>query len=164
LQVLESVPSSSRRDQFELGLQVELGYALIPVKGWASPETAEAFGRAGDLCREIGDTPKLFRALWGLGAFHFVRGDQGHAREVAAECAVLAKRADDVDALFEAHYLNGIVSSVRGDLAAGRADLEECVRVYGPGRREAHAAMYGQDAKASALGWLGMGLWKLGYP
>ena len=107
------------RDQLELALQVELGYALIPVKGWAAPETAQAFTRAGELCRRIGDTPKLFRALWGLGAFHFVRGDQHGA---ASRRPMPRRRApaDDVDALIEAHYLSGIVSCVMGDFVSGR--------------------------------------------
>jgi class 3 adenylate cyclase/predicted ATPase len=164
LRVLESIPVSARRDQSELGLQVELGYALIPVKGWAAAETASAFTRAGELCREVGETPKLFRALWGIAAFHFVRGDQHKAREVADQCLILAQHADDVDALIEAHYLSGIVSFVMGEFAAGRVDLEECVRLYGPDKRDMHAVLYGQDPKASGLNWLAMGLWALGHP
>jgi class 3 adenylate cyclase/predicted ATPase len=164
LQVLESVPASARRDQMELGLQVELGYALIPLQGWAAPATASAFTRAGELCSQIGETPKLFRALWGLGAFHFVRGDQRKAREVADQCLTLANHAKDVDALIEAHYLSGIVSFVMGEFPEGRADLEECVRLYGPDKRDMHAVLYGQDPKASGLNWLAMGLWALGFP
>ena len=76
-------------------LQVELGYALIPVKGWSAPESAQAFTRAGELGRRIRDTPKLFRALWGLGAFHFVRGDQHEARRVAEQCLGIACHHDD---------------------------------------------------------------------
>jgi len=76
LRTLESSPDERRRDQSELALRVDLGYSLIPLRGWGAPETAQAFSRAGELCRQIGDTPSQFRALWGLGAFHFVRGDQ----------------------------------------------------------------------------------------
>jgi predicted ATPase len=164
LGVLESLPHSEQRDQAELGFQVELGYALIPVRGWAASPTAQAFTRAGALSRQIGDTPKLFRALWGLGAFHFVRGDQYQARQVADQCLSVARNGNDVDARIEAYYLSGIVSCAMGNFIAGQDDLEECIRLYGTEERKVHQVLYGQDAKASALGWLAMGLWALGYP
>jgi class 3 adenylate cyclase/predicted ATPase len=164
LKVLQSAPASEKRDQLELKLQVELGYALIPVKGWGAVETAGAFSRAGELCRQIGDAPELFRALWGLGAFHFVQGDQRKAREVVEQCLTLAEHAGDVDALIEARYLRGSSACMRGEFASGRVDLEECIRLYGPERRPLHSILYGQDPKASALGWLAMGLWALGHP
>ena len=164
LRVLQSMPASSQRDQLELGLQVELGYALIPVRGWAAAETAQTFTRAGELCREIRDTPKAFRALWGLGAFYFVRGDQYQARTVADQCLSLAQSSHDLDAEIEAHYLSGIVSCAMGHFASGRTDLEQCIELYGTEVRGAHRILYGQDAKASALGWLAMALWVLGRP
>jgi class 3 adenylate cyclase/predicted ATPase len=164
LGVLGSLPRSDERDQLELGFEVELGYALIPVRGWAAPETAQAFTRAGALSRQIGDAPKLFRALWGLGAFHFVRGDQRQARQVADQCLAVAQHGDDADALIEARYLRGIVACAMGEFAAGCADLEECIRLYGNEVRDAHRVQYGQDARASALGWLAMALWARGEP
>ena len=164
LRVLESLPDERRRAQSELALQVEMGYSLIPLRGWGALETAQAFSRAGELCRQIGDTPSQFRALWGVGAFHFVRGDQHKALEVADQCLDLARQVNDEDALIEAHYLIGIVRCVRGDFVSGRSELEECIRLYGSEERAMHRLLYGQDAKASALGWLAMALWVLGHP
>ena len=131
LRALESLSDERRRAQSELALQVDLGYALIPLRGWGALETAQAFSRAGELCRQIGDTPSQFRALWGVGAFHFVRGDQHKALEVAEQCLDLARQADDEDALIEAHYLMGIVRCVRGDFVSGCSELEACIRLYG---------------------------------
>ncbi len=164
LDMLTSMPVSAERDQRELALQVEFGYALIPVRGWAASDTARAFTRAGELSRQIGDTPVHFRALWGLGAFHFVRGDQRQADQVAEQCMLVAGKTNDIDAIMEAHYLRGITSCVMGDFVAGQHDLEECVRIYGTGKREAHRVLYGQDVKASALGWLAMARWVCGHP
>jgi len=164
LRVLETLPDERQRAQYELGLQVELGYSLIPVRGWSAAETAQAFSRAGELCREIGDTPSEFRALWGVGAFHFVRGDQREAGRIALRCLELARHSRDDDALIEAHYLMGIVHCVSGDFASGCAELEACITLYGSDLREMHRVLYGQDAKASALGWLAMALWARGYP
>ena len=162
LRALQSLPAEPRRDRSELQLQVQLGYSLIPLRGWGASDTAQAFTRAGELCRQVGDTPSQFRALWGVGAFHFVRGDQHKAREIAEQCLALAKQANDEDALIEAHYMIGIVHCARGDFVSGCAELETCIRLYGSQPREMHRVLYGQDAKASALGWLAMALWTLG--
>ena len=164
LDLIISMPASVERDQRELALEVELGYALIPVRGWAASDTARAFTRAGELSRQIGDTPVHFRALWGLGAFHFVRGDQRQARQVGEQCMIAAGKTNDIDAIMEAHYLSGITSCVMGKFVAGQRDLEECVRIYGTEKREAHRVLYGQDVKASALGWLAMARWVCGRP
>jgi class 3 adenylate cyclase/predicted ATPase len=164
LVLLTSTPGSGERDQRELELQVELGYALIPLRGWAASETAAAFTRAGELCRSIGETPVRFRALWGLGAFHFVRGDQRRAREVADQCLAASRVYNDVDARIEAHYLSGIVLCTMGDFIPGQRELEASLRIYGTGRRDVHRVLYGQDAKASALGWLAMARWVCGRP
>jgi predicted ATPase len=162
LALLRSLPGSRERDQRELELQVELGYALIPVRGWSAAETARAFTRAGDLCRSIGETPAHFRARWGLGAFHFVRGDQRKARLIAEQCVAAARQSNDVDARMEAHLLNGIVSCVTGEFVAAQRELDACVRIHGAEPREAHRVLYGQDAKASALGWIAMARWTCG--
>ncbi len=136
---------------------MELGYSLIPLRGWGALETAQAFSRAGELSRQIGDTPSQFRALWGVGAFHFVRGDQRKAREIAEQCLALAKQSNDDDALIEAHYLLGITRCVGGDFVSGCVELEAAVELYGDDVRQMHRLLYGQDAKAAALGWLAHG-------
>lgn len=164
LEVLRSAPVSVQREQMELGLQVERGYALIPIAGWAGAGTAQAFCRADELSRHVGDTPLLFRALWGLGAFHFVKGDQREARQVAEQCLSLARAAGTADLLSQAHYLCGIATAAMGEFAAGRQHLEACVRSYPHEHREAMRALYGQDAKASSLAWLAMVLWVQGEP
>jgi class 3 adenylate cyclase/tetratricopeptide (TPR) repeat protein len=164
LRALESATDERRRNEAELSLQVELGYSLIPLRGWGAAETAEAFNRAGELCRQHADTPSRLRALWGVGAFWFVRGDQRKSREIAEQCLDLARGVDDEDALIEAHYLLGIVRCVQGDFPSGCADLETAIRLYGVQPRETHRLLYGQDAKASALGWLAMARWALGNP
>jgi class 3 adenylate cyclase len=63
LEVLKGVPKGAARDRKELELQAALGGALIPVKGWAAAEAGSAYTRACELCRELGDTARLFPVL-----------------------------------------------------------------------------------------------------
>lgn len=163
LALLAARPESAARDQLELALQVELGYALIPQRGWGAADTARAFSRAGVLSQRVADTPQLFRALWGLAAFHFVRGDQRAARRVADQCLATAQ-ADDADVLIEAHYISGTVACAAGEFGRGRGHLQQCIRLHGDDARDIHWLQYAQDAKASALGWLALALWTVGEP
>ncbi len=164
LEVLATMAEGEARDHAELALQVDLGYALIPQRGWGAAESARAFTRAGELSRRIGDAPKLFRSLWGLAAFHFVRGDQRAAGSVAGQCLAVAQTAHDIDALIEAQYIAGTVGCAAGDFVGGSEHLEQCIRLHGDEPRDVHWLQYAQDAKASALGWLALALWTMGKP
>src|SRR5713226_10490322 len=63
LELLQSLPGAPQRLEQELALRLGLGAALSPVKGWTAPEVGEVLARTRELCRQIGETPHLFRAL-----------------------------------------------------------------------------------------------------
>ena len=68
----------------------------------------------------------------------------------------------DNDALFGI-FNAGRIAFQHGDFIGGRDQLEESIRLHGDELRDIHLVQYAQDAKASALGWLAMALWVLGY-
>ncbi len=164
LEALSGMAPSGDRDRSELGLQMALGNALLQVKGWSAAESAEPFVRAGELCRAIGETPETFRVQFASWAFSYVQGDQHRAREFAEQCLTLAKQADDVDLLINAHSAMGHVKFCMGELADARANVERSVALYGADRREYLTVRFGRDPKVSALQALGWTLWALGYP
>ena len=49
LESLSGIPDSVVRQEHELSLQVALGSAQVATKGFAAPETGEAFDRARQL-------------------------------------------------------------------------------------------------------------------
>jgi class 3 adenylate cyclase len=75
LDQVESLPGDLERASLELDLQTALGGALIAARGFASPETGKAYTRAGELCRQLGQPPQLFRVLYGQYVFHLVRAE-----------------------------------------------------------------------------------------
>ena len=88
LEALAGLPDGPERQRRELGLQLALGQALIAAKGFAAPETGRAYARARELCRELGDVPELFPALYGrfvrpLPARRAGRGARGRAGAAA---------------------------------------------------------------------------------
>jgi len=81
LRVLTTLPDTPTRAQRELDMQLTLGRALAVAKGFAAQETGHAYGRARELCRQMGDTTRLFAVLVGLREFYLNRGELHTARE-----------------------------------------------------------------------------------
>jgi predicted ATPase len=133
-------------------------------KGYAFPDVEEAYGRARELCQQVGDTPQLFPVLWGLWHFYIVRGKLQTAQELAAQLLSLAQRLHDPALLLEAHYAFGMSLFWRGELASAHAHFAQGIALYHPQQHRPHAFRFGQDpgmACLSAMAWIRQ---LLGYP
>jgi predicted ATPase len=164
LEVLATLPDTPERAQRELMLQATLGPALMHTKGYAFSDVEEAYGRARELCQQVGDTPQLFPVLWGLWHFHIVRGKLQTAQELAAQLLTLAQRVHDPALLLEAHYAFGMSLFWRGELASAHTHFAQGIALYNPQQHRSHAFRFGQDpgmACLSAMAWIRQ---LLGYP
>ena len=85
LEVLITLPDTPDRTRQELDLQTALGPALRAIKGWSSPEAAQAYTRARELCQQVGETPQLFPVLFGLWTSSIVRPEFQTARELGEQ-------------------------------------------------------------------------------
>jgi predicted ATPase len=74
--------------QQELQLQIALGRALSPVKGWAAPEVERSWIRAQDLCERLGNPPESFWVLFGRFGAYFVGGRMRQALDMNGTVAV----------------------------------------------------------------------------
>jgi predicted ATPase len=109
VELLKTRPDTPERAQQELTLQLALTLALRVTKGLAAPEVGAVSTRALELCRQVGETPQLFRALSDVQVFYFARAELQTARELAERLMPLAQRAQDSALLLEAHFGLGIV-------------------------------------------------------
>ena len=165
LDVLKGLPDSAERTQHELALQVLLGVPLMVTKGYASPEVERTYGRARELCLEVGETPQLATVLWALWAYYLVAGKLQTALEVAEQYRALAQKAQDSELLLETCQLVGLTLHHLGDLVAARPHLEQGVDLYDPERH--HALIFrhgGVDTGVAIQTHLALTLWLLGYP
>jgi len=92
LALLETLPPSPERTRRELRLQIVLGAPLIATKGYAGPEVGQAYTRARELCRQIGDTAQLFSVLRGLSLHYMVCAEHKAAHELAGQLLALAEQ------------------------------------------------------------------------
>jgi class 3 adenylate cyclase/predicted ATPase len=164
LEVLTALPDTPARTQHELALQTTLGPALIATKGYAAPDVAQAYIRARQLCRQVGETPQLFPALWGLWYFYTLRAEFHTARELEAQCLTLAARVQDPALLLQAYFMPGTTSLHLGELVAAYTSLERAIALYDPQQHHAQTWLYGEETGVIAQAYIGRPLWLLGYP
>ena len=154
LELLATLPDTPERARKELALQITLGPALMATKGWTAPEVERTYTRAHELCRQVGETPDLFPALWGLWLFHIARGEIPTARDLGEQLLSLAQRAQDPALLLQAHHALGPTYAIAGDWASARTHLEQGIALYDPQQHRSHAFLYGgHDPCVCCLGF-----------
>jgi TOMM system kinase/cyclase fusion protein len=164
IEVLQALPDFTARAQRELDLQIALGQAFTATKGQAAPEVGHTYSRARELCRQVGETPQLFRALWGLWYFHVVRAELQTARKLSEELLTLAQHLQDPVYLQEVHFTLGSTLLYLGEFPLSREQWEQSLALYDPQQHHAHAVLFGWDLGVFGRAQVPHALWSLGYP
>jgi TOMM system kinase/cyclase fusion protein len=164
-EVLRTLPNTPDWTQQELDLQTTLGLALVAMKGFAAPEVANAYGRARELCREIGEPRQLFRVLRGLWEFYDLRAEMATARELAEQLLALAERLQEPALLLVAHAVLGETLLWLGEFALARQHAAQGLALYDGQQHRALSFLYGgYDPGVHCCSFLAHALWYLGYP
>jgi adenylate cyclase len=162
---LETLPETPERIGLELGLQTPLAVALMNLRGYAYPRVGEAFTRAHELCKKIGETPQIAMVLYGLWAFYFTKAEFGSAIELAEQILRLAPKAEDPTMwLLIGHNAQAANWSMLGELDRAREHAEKVIVSYNPQKHHALAFLIGQDLMPTSTSWIFLDLWFLGYP
>jgi predicted ATPase len=164
LEVLRTLSDSPERAQQELVLQTTLGPALMATKGYAAPEVEYAYARARELCQQVGETPQLFQALWGLWYFYLVRAEFQTAHELGEQLLRLAQRVQVQVLLLLAHRVLGQTLAFLGEFSTAQVHLDQGITLYNPEQHRSLASLYGQDQGVICRSWAALALWCLGYP
>jgi class 3 adenylate cyclase/predicted ATPase len=158
-----------RREQIKL--QVGLANALMPTKGHAAPETKMAFDQARLLIEQaeaLGEPPEdpllLFSVLYGfwVASWSAFKGDVVH--DLAAQFLALAEEQGATAPLMIGHRLMGASLAYTGDIARGRAHLDQAFALYDPAQHRPLATRFGQDVRVAILFHRSLHLWLLGNP
>jgi predicted ATPase/class 3 adenylate cyclase len=165
LEALSHMPESRKRLEQAIDIRVNLGPALIAMKGFAAPEVVQTYTQAREMCERLGDTPQLFPVLWGLSRFHNFRGGLQVARELGGQLLTLAKRAQDPPLLLEAHHTLWATLFSLGEFTLAQDHYQQGMAIYDPQQHAQHASLYGgHDPGVCGLRHASQMLWLLGYP
>jgi adenylate cyclase len=163
LEILERLPETPERDQQELDLLIELGPALMSTRGFAAAECEAVYRRASDLCRRIGETPRLYTVLWGQWMCRSVQARWDEALDLAQKLLAIANSTQDTELLVEAHHASWNMFTMRSDLAKSEFHVREGLALYNP---ERHGRLFsrfgGHDPGVCAYGHGSINLWLLG--
>ncbi|MBI3301055.1 MAG: AAA family ATPase [Deltaproteobacteria bacterium] len=127
LELLKTLPDTPERLQQELTLRLTLGEPLLVTKGYAALEVEQTYGRARELCRQVGETPQLFPALGGLWQFYLNRAEYQTVRELGEQLLTLAQNVQDPALLLSAHDALGQTFYLLGEFAQAQPHLEQSI-------------------------------------
>ena len=166
LELLQTLPDTPERALQEFDLLVALGGVLMTTKGYGAVEVEQTYSRALELCRQFGETPKIFPVLWGLWMFHNVKANHRAARELADQLLRLAQHVQDPVLLLEAHHVhwtNALFST--GEVLTAQKNTEQGLTLYEAQQHHGLTFLYGgHDPGVCGRGFSAMALWCLGYP
>ncbi|MDJ0848267.1 MAG: TOMM system kinase/cyclase fusion protein [Myxococcota bacterium] len=165
LALLGTLPEGAERNRQELELQLALGPSLTATRGYGDPELERAFGRARELCGEIGESAELVRALVGLSLYDFVRGHVRAGADLAEQALAVAERVGEAFPLQVAHTRLGINLAYLGEPLRGLEHLEQAIRLHDPARHAPLEAAWGQGIGVSVARLIAsIVLWMVGHP
>jgi DNA-binding winged helix-turn-helix (wHTH) protein/predicted ATPase/class 3 adenylate cyclase len=162
LELLTTLPATPERSQHAVTLYLTLGAALQMVHGIAAPAVEHAYTQARLLCQQVGETPELSIALFGLFRFYYTRGQFHTARDIADTLLRLAQRAPDPGLAVMAHYAVGVMWFCLGVLPVARQHQEEAAALYTPDQSRAFPREL--EPGVACRGYTAWILWLLGYP
>ena len=118
------LPDDPAHIEQALHVQVALGNAFLTAKGYAAPETADAYREARRLCDRLGDGAHVLPVLYGLWNTSLVSGQPRAALEIAKAFLDLAERTRH-PGIAVAHRAVAWPLLFLGDPAGALAHLEQ---------------------------------------
>lgn len=163
LKLLPGLPETHERHKQELKIQMELGPALVAIRGFADRRVGRAYARAFELCHLLDDVTQLPVVLRGRELFHYVRGELTKAREFATQFLDLAEKKQDPSLLVGSYHALGQTLFSLGHLTEARRTVEQGIELFDPERHRLPNWPGGQSGEQCYL-YDAFALWILGFP
>jgi tetratricopeptide (TPR) repeat protein len=162
IEILLTLPESPERNMEELELQLAVSAPLASTRGWSHPATERAYLRAAELSPLLGENAKTFWVIWGVWAFHLVRGHHVTAREVTVDLVRRAQAQDDPELGLEAGYAAAVSAFFLGDTATAIDVADKAMAAFDPIRATSQF-ITGQNGGVTSQCYLSLPLWHAGY-
>lgn len=160
---VEELSDEDKRNSAELRLQLTLGPALMTLHGFASPGVNDAYARATELAKSLGDHARLFTATWGKWLAQQQGGNMQTAQVLADEVLSLAEELDELEFRLQAHHAIWTTAYRQGNFVKCLSHAERGVELFVPEIHGSHSAAYGgHDAGTCASNHAALSSWFLG--
>ena len=129
LKLAETLPTQDRLRR-KMDFQLNLGSALIVLRGLQSIEVEDAYTRASEIGEQLGDGTKLFQAKWGSWISANLRRKTALAHDRASELVTLAQRSGDEEQLLEAYHCQWSTAFFRGEVDGAVQACRKGLEIY----------------------------------
>ncbi len=160
-ELLSRLPDDPAHIEQALHVQVALGNALLTAKGYAAPETADAYREARRLCDRLGDGAHVLPVLYGLWNTSLVGGQPRAALEIAEAFLDLAERTRH-HGVAVAHRAVAWPLLFLGDPAGALSHLEQIPSTLDDTTTAALIAAFGEDPAGAGWSVLAWARWLCG--
>lgn len=165
LALLPELGDDPSRKAREAALRIAYGVPLMNLTGADSEESLRNYEIAAEVCRDIGDGPRLYRAFFGQWMACIMRADLGRVNQLADQLASIAEAHKDENLTLEAHHCQWTSRFVAGEFCSALDHVDVGFSLY---RREAHHALTfeyaGHDPACCAHNISAMAKWLVGEP
>jgi len=164
LDQLALLPDTPERQRHELEFTSALGAVLQAAKGFAAPETGQAYARARELWEQLGSSSEYLHVPYGQSRYHMNRGEFDLALRLGQDLLRLSRRRIDSAGLVLGHYSCGHNLMFLGKFAASRAHLEEVLALCDSTSHRSLVRQAGDDPRVNSQAFLGIVLFCFGFP
>src|SRR6516225_9079724 len=171
LQLISGLPDDDIRRRGELKLQTAFARTLQEQKGYADRQVGEAYTKAREFSKRVGDVGMHLAALYGLWAYHYLSGQPAAMLEQANEFLAFAERKDETGPIMVGYRLVGTSRLINGYIAEASDALHQALVRYDPAEHGAASpigrslrARFGQDVGVTMYSYRAWALWLSGQP
>jgi tetratricopeptide (TPR) repeat protein len=142
LALIGRLPAGDARIRREAELQVQLGVALVALRGLGAPEVEQAYTRATELMLASTSTAEQFPAHFGLSIYHGMHGNFDRSTRLVDRLTELASKGDDSMKLQALHgrWMNSLFAGRIDDAVAAADDARV---IYRPEAHHQLSFLYG---------------------
>jgi len=171
LRLISTLPDDDVRRRGELKLQTALARTLQEQKGYADRQVGEAYIKAREFSKRVGDPGMHLAALYGLWAYQYLSGQPAAMLEQANEFLALAERDDERAPIMVGYRLVGTSRLINGHIADASEALYQALARYDPAEHGAETpvgrnlrARFGHDVGVTMYSYRSWALWLSGQP
>src|SRR5262249_25704150 len=164
LDQLALLPDTAECQRQKLEYYSALGAALRAVKGFAAPETGNAYTRARQVWEQLGSPSEFLHIPFGQSRYPSARGELDYSLRLDGELLRLSQQRSDTAGLVLAHLSSGRNLMHAGKFDLSRSHLEAVLALYDPAAHRLLVHQVGIHPHLNAQVFLGIVLFCLGFP
>jgi DNA-binding SARP family transcriptional activator len=162
LSLLQELPSSARRDRWELDLQLVLAPTYRVTRGWAAPELGSVLDRALALCDRVGTPAQRAQILYGMQSRYIVEGRLEKSALTTDEMVRVFRETDGPEPPRSAFAMLSGVRLQMGRFQEACDSFDGLVREADPSQLQRLQESQGLNYEVLAGAWQSHALWCLG--